>query len=271
MAEILLDGRKIFYSVSGEGKPLVLLNGIFMSSASWQSFIPAFSKNNRLILIDFIDQGYSVRESEQYTHALQIEVVNAVLTELKIEKAVIMGISYGGEVALGFTLTYPHMVDRLILANTSAYTDFWLSEIGKSWEYAMQSKNGRQFFKTCIPIVYSPEFFNRNQEWAKAREELFVKNFTDEVYDSFIRLIRSAEGYDVRGRLKEITAKTLVISSELDFITPINKQIELVNGIKNASHVVIKGAGHASMYEAPDLFASLVLGFANIEECIIIT
>lgn len=270
MAEILLEGRKIAYSVTGNGKPLVVLNGIFMTANSWQSFVPVFSKNNSLILIDFIDQGQSAQEPDQYTHELQIEVVHAVLKELAIENAVIMGISYGGEVALGFALAYPTMVDKLILANTCAYTDFWLNEIGKSWEYAMQSKDGRQFFKTCIPIVYSPEFFNKNKEWAKGREDLFVKHFSDEVYDSFIRLTRSAETYDVRDRLKEISAKTLVISSELDFVTPLTRQIELVAGIKNASHVIIKGAGHASMYEAPDLFASLVLGFANIEECIVI-
>lgn len=91
MAKIVVDSREIAYSVSVEGKPLVLLNGIFMTSASWQSFVPAFSKNNCLILIDFVDHGYSARESEQYTHELQIEVVRAVLKELKIEKALVIG------------------------------------------------------------------------------------------------------------------------------------------------------------------------------------
>ncbi len=85
--------------------------------------------------------------------------------------------------------------------------------------------------------------------------------FTDEIYDAFSRLIRSAEGHDVRARLKDITAETLVISSEFDYVTPLYQQQELVAGIQNAAHAMILDAGHAVMYEKPTEFISLVLGF----------
>lgn len=265
MPNIEYEGKKINYSVYGRGKPIVFLNGIFMSIASWEQFIPTCSKNNQLILIDFIDQGKSDSASEQYTQALQIEIIQAVLTELNLKKVTLMGISYGGEVALGYILKYPAMVEKLIIANSALNTDFWLREIGKSWEYSYESRDGRQFFKTCIPIVYSPEFFSKNETWAKNREEVFVNNFTDEIYDRFLRLTRSSEDYDVRDRIGEVKVPTLIISSENDFITPISKQREIVSAIKHASHVVIQGAGHASMYEKPDLFASLILGFTNLD------
>lgn len=270
MPNIVYEGKKINYSVYGNGKPIVILNGIFMSTASWAQFIPTFSRINQLILIDFIDQGQSESATEQYTHDFQIEIVHSVLTSLNLEKVTLMGISYGGEVALGYILKYPLMVEKLIISNSSLNTDFWLREIGKSWEYSYKSRDGRQFFKTCIPIVYSPAFFNKNESWAKNREEIFINNFTEEVYDRFLRLTRSSEDYDVRERASEINVPTLIISSENDYITPINKQRELVRAIKNASQVVIQDAGHASMYEKPDLFASLILGFANLDQEIIV-
>ena len=109
--------------------------------------------------------------------------------------------------------------------------------------------------------MYSPQFYTKNYAWASAREALFLRVFTPEIYDAFARLIRSAESYDVREKLGQITAETLVISAEHDYVTPLFQQREIVSGIPNAAHTMILDAGHAVMYEKPAEFISLVLGF----------
>lgn len=261
MATFAFEGRDIYYEEHGQGRPLVVLNGIFMSCASWAAFVPAFAPHCRLILVDMLDQGRSGRMDREYTQAIQAELVLALLAHLSLERASVMGISYGGEVALRLATGHPEKVDRLILSNTTAYTSPWLRDIGHSWEYAFASHDGRQFFKTCIPIVYSPTFYEENYAWASAREEMFVKTFDDAVYDAFARLTRSAETHDVRTGLGRITSPTLVISSEMDYVTPPYQQAELASAIAGASHVRIEGAGHAVMYEKPAAFTALVLGF----------
>ena len=60
-----------------------------------------------------------------------------------------------------------------------------------------------------------------------------------------------------------ITAQTLVISSEHDYVTPLYQQKEIVAAIPNAAHAMILDGGHAVMYEKPAEFISLVLGFVN--------
>ena len=55
------NGKRIHYEEYGQGKPLIILNGIMMSCASWAEFVEPFSENNRLILVDFLDQGKSDR------------------------------------------------------------------------------------------------------------------------------------------------------------------------------------------------------------------
>jgi pimeloyl-ACP methyl ester carboxylesterase len=242
---------------------LLLLNGIFMSCASWSAFVPAFTKSNRLILLDFIDQGLSDKAGGEYSQALQEGIVPALLDELGIEAAHIAGVSYGGEIAMKTAIRHPGRVRKLVLANTAAYTSKWLLDIGRSWEYAYESYDGRRFFKTCIPIIYSPQYYEDNYEWAMAREELFAKAFTAEIYDAFGRLTRSAENHDEREGLPSVKAPTLVISSELDFVTPLFHQTELARLIPGAGHVTIQGAGHASMYEKPYEFTALLLGFIN--------
>lgn len=261
MATFSFQGRSLYYEEYGKGDPLIVLNGIFMSCVSWSAFAPSFSAHCRLILLDMLDQGKSDKMNKEYTQALQVEAVLSLMNHLGLEWADFMGISYGGEVALQLATRHPGRVRKLVLSNTAAYTSKWLKDIGHSWEYAFQSYDGHQFFKTCIPIVYSPQFFEANYGWASAREELFVKAFDHAVYDAFSRLTRSAETHDVRENLEKITARTMVISSELDYVTPPYQQAELARAIPGAAHVRVEGAGHAVMYEKPGAFTAIVLGF----------
>lgn len=263
MASFRFENYDVYYEEYGSGTPLLVLNGIFMSCVSWTEFKSPFSRQNRLILLDLLDQGMSAKMEREYTQALQAKLVKALLDHLKLSSVCILGISYGGEIAMRFAAEYPDRVDRLVLANTAAYTSPWLKDIGKAWEYAVESHDGKKFFKTCIPIVYSPMFYEKNHAWASDREALFIKIFTPEIYDAFARLIRSAESHDERGNLGRITAKTLVLSSELDFVTPPYQQKEIVDAIPAAVHAMIPDAGHASMYEKPAVFSALVLGFIN--------
>lgn len=263
MATFTHHQHEIYYEIHGSGAPLVLLNGIFMSCASWQAFIPSFSQNNQLILLDLLGQGKSSLLEEEYTQLAQVEAVRALLNHLGIEQTNLLGISYGGEVAMQFAALYPERVSKLVLSNTTAYTSPWLRDIGHSWEFAFASEDGHQFFKTCIPIVYSPQFYEENYDWLSAREEMFVKAFTPAIYAAFGRLTRSAQQHDARPLLSRISAQTLVISAQYDYVTPPYQQQQLTDSIQRAGHVQIQGAGHAVMYEKPAEFAALVLGFVN--------
>ncbi len=59
MANFMFGNKSIYYEEYGQGEPLILLNGIMMSCMSWAEFIEPFSVHNRLILVDFLDQGRS--------------------------------------------------------------------------------------------------------------------------------------------------------------------------------------------------------------------
>lgn len=108
MANFMFGNKSIYYEEYGQGEPLILLNGIMMSCMSWAEFIEPFSTHNRLILVDFLDQGRSARMDDcvEYSQAIQVEVVYSLMKHLNLKKASIMGISYGGEVALRFAVKY---------------------------------------------------------------------------------------------------------------------------------------------------------------------
>lgn len=98
----------------------------------------------------------------------------------------------------------------------------------------------------------------------KKRQALLTPLFSNKVIvDGFIRLTKSAETHDVRDVLHKISAPTLIVSSRQDYLTPVEEQVYLAKHIKDSEHIIIENAGHASMYERPALFVSLVLGFVN--------
>ncbi len=269
MAEILFQSKKVYYEVHGDaGEPIVLLNGIMMSTASWKPFIEAMTVHNTLVLVDFFDQGQSERMTESYDHSLQVALLDAVLEEVSsqlwYDKFTIMGISYGGSIAIQYALAHPSRVRRLVLANACGRTSSWLKKIGDGWNEAAKSGSGYAYYLTTIPVIYSTKFFEDNAAWMDGREAFLTEYFgREDVRQALIRLTDSSVTYNVVDRLQEITCPTLIISSSEDCLVPPTEQQLLHQKIKGSVYVTINGSGHASMYEAPEAFAALVLGFAN--------
>lgn len=265
MPYIHYNEKQVYYEILGEGKPLLILNGIMMSTASWSLFKEEFSRNNQIILLVFLDQGRSDKlEDMIYTQEIQVEVIKALLDSVALAKVSMMGISYGGEVALQFAIKYEEYVERLILANTAGRTSPWLKEIGTGWN--LSKGNSYDYYATAIPVIYSPEFYNKNIDWMENRKSQLTKGAfqNKEFMDAMERLTNSANEYNVVNQLHKISVATLIISSENDYLTPMSEQRLLNQLIANSELVILPNTGHASMYERPVLFASLVLGFVNL-------
>lgn len=265
MAFFKLKDKNIYYEIHGEGKPLLVLNGIMMSHLSWGKLLPEMSRGNKVILFDFLDQGKSDKMETAYKQDDQVEVVKGLMDYLGLEKANIFGISYGGEVAMQFAIKYGQRVDKLLLFNTTSYTNPWLRDIGRSWVAVANTGDPESFYNVTIPIIYSPKFYTENIKWMEDRRNALYPVFNDEFLQAMIRLIHSAEGYDIRARLKDVIADTLVVSGELDYLTPIMEQKFIHEQIKGSKYVMINQCGHASMYEKPEEFISLINGFLSIE------
>lgn len=264
MPFVEVNNKKMYYEVFGEGEPLVFLNGIMMSAASWHPFMDAFSGNCKMVLVDLLDQGLSDKADGPYTQDMHVEMLKDLFEKIGFEKVHLLGISYGGEVALKFALKYQHMLHSLILADSTSYTNELLHDVEEIWDYSASLNDGRIFFKATMPYIYSTEFYEENIKWLKAREKKFCEILTPEWYAGFRRAIRSASNLNVTGELHKITVPTLIIGAEFDATTPLRYQEEIHKSIKGSKFVVIKGSGHASMYEKPYEFSSIILGYLKV-------
>jgi pimeloyl-ACP methyl ester carboxylesterase len=245
---------KIHYEVHGQGKPLIILNGIMMSTSSWRQFLEDLS-SYQVILLDFIDQGQS-SSGVDYGHHLQVDVVHAVITELGLAEINIIGISYGAQIALQYALKYS--VNQLMLCNGALYTTPWLKDIGEAWKMVAVKKDPELFFHVTIPYIYSHHFYNKEYQWIAKRKETLLKILDEHFMNRMIRLIETSETYDVREKAHAITCQTHVLASEFDYLTPADETYDIYQTIPNASYEVFLGCGHASMYENPNGFVEVI-------------
>ena len=204
---------------------------------------------------------------EEYTHDLQAELTHELIQHLGLKDLTVVGVSYGGEVAIRLALRHPEDVSRLVLANTAAWTSNWLRDIGHAWNRVGKTLDGDAYYDLAIPVIYSSNFYQAKEEWMENRRKILVPLFSDKTFqDRMERLVNSSESHDLRDEVHKINCETLVISSKYDCLTPLHEQDFLVEKIPHSHHVILPNCGHASMYEDPLLFISLVLGFANAKD-----
>jgi 3-oxoadipate enol-lactonase len=262
MPKKLINGIQIYYELDGpEGRDvLVLNNGVIMNAAnSWVFQQPALSAEFRLLLYDCRGQGQSDHPDELYSMAQHADDLSVLLDALAIEKAHIGGISYGGEVAQAFALSYPAKTQSLILADTVSEIGPELRAVIDSWVDALKTNDPLAFFNATVPWNFSPEFIEKNTallEDAKKRYALLD-------FPAVIRLCEAFLEVNFTDRLKEISVPSCIIVGEKDLIKGLPYARILKEHIPHAELHVLDGAGHASCWECPDEFNSILLGFVT--------
>jgi pimeloyl-ACP methyl ester carboxylesterase len=114
---------KISYTDAGKGTTVVLLHGFLENSTMWNYLAPVLAKKNRVVCIDLLGHGQT--DCLGYVHTMEdmADSVHHVLAELKIRKAVFVGHSMGGYVALAFAELYPEFMKGLVLLNSTSRGD----------------------------------------------------------------------------------------------------------------------------------------------------
>jgi len=260
----LKDGAKIYYEVHGEGEPVIFLHGIMMSTLSWLAFIPELSKRFKLILVDFRDQGQSSRMKEEYGQDIHVGDIVSLLDELHIPRVHMMGLSYGGQVALRFALQQQKRIKSFCLFNTPNLVTNHLREIGKAWETAAELNDGARFFQLAVPFIYSEPFYEKNLDFLMERQKMFKSLLTREWFEGFIRLSRSVRDYSIsRDELKTIRVPTLLVGADQDIIISPRSMKDIHENIPNCEFIMIPNAGHGAFLERMNEFLTILIGFVT--------
>lgn len=256
------DGTKIFYRVSGKG-PFALIMPVTWGMDSYVYTKGLSSLEFWLALVTFDPRG--VGRSEPATSDADFSIKAAardgaaVADAVGLSRGVVLGHSGGGSVALSYALLYPERVSHLILLSTAARWDM-LSPLSVDPGFPCTEAEIRERMrKSLLHAVRDPGRFSR------AMDELLPKmHFAPERLRWTAKV--GAKAYEVRGRLGEIRAPTLIIHGREDAMVPLERAEELHQGITGSKLVVLDDCGHWPHVEQLAQFVDVVKGFLGLED-----
>ena len=157
MKQILFKNSKISYSDSGKGTAIVLLHGFLENQTMWQAFVPELSKKYRVITIDLLGHGNT--ECLGYIHSMEdnADMVHEVLSELRIRKAILVGHSMGGYVALAYAELYSETLKGLVLLNSTSRADSEERKINRTRAIKVVKKDFGTFIRISIANLFSED------------------------------------------------------------------------------------------------------------------
>jgi 3-oxoadipate enol-lactonase len=257
------DNLNIYYEVQGNlesSKTIVFLNGLSQSTISWVLTTPYFKTDNRIVLLDFIFQGQSNRESEWRNFDQHAKDVECVLKEIGADKIILAGLSYGSLVAQHFALLFPKRLEKLILISTFAHKTPYYNAIELAWWRALELGGYPLMLDIMLPSVLSEEYFKNPlipiDLMKQTRQEVNGEK------ESLFKLMRATkERADFRTQLQKISTPTLIIQGEKDLLLPVHLAVEVSKNIKGSILKIIPAAGHTLNLEAVPIVCSEIKEF----------
>ena len=252
-----VEGTRLYYQALGEGAPIVLLHGFSIDHRMWDAQVAALSAAHRVVRYDLRGFGQSPPPNAPYANA---DDLKALLDHLGIARAVILGLSMGGGVAINFTLAYPEATRALIVAGSTLPGHQWGPAFTASLEAV--SNTARDYgVEAARRLWLEHPLFSSVQRHpdAAASTAAMVGDYSG--WHWLHRDPARSLKPPARDRLESIAAPTLVLIGEHE---PSEFQAvaqELARRIPNARRAVLAGCGHMTNMEDPETFNRLVLDF----------
>ncbi len=113
---VVVGGYNVHYVEVGEGEPVFLISGAFSTYRHWNRMIPYLSKYYKLLCIDYLGAGDSDKPVSGFAYTIeeQADLMVKMMEALQISKVHILGVSYGGAIALNLAARYPEKVDKIV-------------------------------------------------------------------------------------------------------------------------------------------------------------
>jgi pimeloyl-ACP methyl ester carboxylesterase len=253
-----VEGEKLFYEMAGEGADIVLLHDGLVHREVWDGQFRELAKNFRVMRYDRRGYGKSSNPKVPFSN---IEDLNQLFIQLKIDSAIVCGMSAGGGIAIDFCLRYPKKVTALVLVGAVVsgygYSSHMLSRGGRiSLEQLLADpKKFIAYFGSEDPYTISSENIQAREKFLR----LLEANPINVTIDKF-KFQKPRDRLAVKF-LSEINVPTLVLVGEHD-IPDVHAHSGVIEvGIPNAKREVISKAGHLVPLEQPEAFNAAVLTF----------
>ncbi len=259
--KININGITINYNEYGnpKGIPVVFIHGFPFNSSMWTPQIKSISNNYRAITFDVRGHGESDFGDGQYLIEFFVDDLFGLLDNLKIEKAVLVGLSMGGYIALRAIERNPERVAALVLCDTKSSADSNEAKIKRARQIQIVKSVGiGRFADDFLKAIFSEETFIRLPSIIDMIRNIILKTSPLSVASTLIALAARTDTTQV---LPDIKVPTLIMVGEKDTLTTPADALEMKNRIPNSERHIIPNAAHMSNLENTPAFNKHLFDF----------
>lgn len=258
---VQINGAALHITDSGNptGVPVLFVHGFPFSSAMWDAQLEAASRRYRTIAYDIRGMGNSEVGDGQYTIEGHVDDLLGVLDHLGIAKAVVVGLSMGGYIALRALERNPERFLAAVLCDTRSEADDNAGRVKRAAGAASVKRDGAAAFaESFVPAVFAPESLRTKPEAVKLIREIIS---TTSPLSIAGHLIAMAARTDTTDSLASIAVPTLIMVGEKDAVTPPAAARALHERMPKSELHIVPGAAHMSNLENPEFFNARLMEF----------
>jgi pimeloyl-ACP methyl ester carboxylesterase len=247
----LKTGIEMSYSEIGSGEPVICIMGVTAPGAVWEAHAAAWSQEFRCILGDNRGVGDTDKPAGPYTTEMMADDYAALMDELGIKQARVVGCSLGSVIAQQLCLRHPEKVKSAILMCTWARQDrFGLT----TWEHMMKCKehlSASDFMHYVHMLIFTKPWFDNDDCWKGIQDgnAAAADNANPQPVHAMHAQSAAAMSHNTLDVLKNITCPVLVIGGKNDAFTPRWMGEETAANIPGAELHLYDNAGHAFHWE----------------------
>lgn len=240
---------------TGNGPPLILLHPVGLSSVFWPVLVERMKGSRTVIAVDTSGHGSSPDAARPGRMVDRVTELISLMESLEIRSADILGVSFGGMIAMQLALARPDLVRSLILAACPPE----IPEAGREGilERGRAAETGGMaaVLDDTLTRWFTPSFMSTDAV-ARIRDRLLQNDPSN-----WAAAWEAVAEHDALDRLKTVRAPTLVVAGEADAATPLAAKHAIANAIPDSRLEILAGAPHMLQIERADDFADLVSGF----------
>lgn len=256
-----VQGAPLYYEVTGQGQPVLFIHAGIADSRMWDEQLPIFAQRYQVIRYDLRGYGKSQIPAGRFANH---EDAAALLHFLNIEKACVVGVSFGGRVAVDFALVHPEMVSALVLSAPSiGGTEPSEDVMGFAQEEEALLEAGDLEAATNLNVRFWVDGPGRTPD--QVNPEVRRRVYEMQYHAFTVPIPAEAEEAEIEPpamqRLAEIRVPTLIIVGDCDLPGKVVQAQQLAEQIPFAQLEIVKGAAHMVSMERPEEFNRLVLDF----------
>jgi pimeloyl-ACP methyl ester carboxylesterase len=262
-----VNGITLAYETHGSGKPLVLISGIGYDRWEWHQMVPGLARQFTVIVFDNRGVGQTDRPAGPYTAQLLADDTAGLIQALGYERAHVAGHSMGGYVAQALALRHPGLIDQLILASTNFGGPHHIPVTPEALSVLTDvTSNPVTRFKNGLAVSTAPDYAQKNPGMIEAWLAWRVQNpIEPAAYQAqlAIGLALLAESACFEGKLRSVTAPTLILFGAHDKVVPPGNAELLAREMPNSSIAILADAGHFFPIETPEAANAAIIQFLS--------